>query len=477
MYLLSTLPALLPAPAAYALSAGAPQLASRAWYGGPTDGPCGFPNLSTNGQFIAFSCAADDLVPDDSNERYDVFLLDRRTGVLQRASLNAANTEQRNHADVGFPSTDGSQVVFLGQGMFHPDVNGDADPNGDATVANVFLRDFTVPSTEMLSRGPDGGGNPGGRSALLQAANLDRQEVLFSSSGNFLTNSPLILNDAQLFARSWLTGQIELISARPDGEISRRGSGNAGWSGDGRFVVFQSGATDLTGDNPLGYSQLFLRDRLARTTQRLARPWNGGEFPTGFIYYGKPALTRDGRFVLFLVGLVDGITPDDNPGVSDVYLFDRHTQSTQLVTRSRNTAPADGYAYSPDISADGRVIAYFSRATNMLPGVTSPPAVYVEDRLTGERITVSTALAPLFGNFSPQVDLSEDGRTVAFSWRADDTADPSLRRRYLIYVVDLDGLEPPASTAAAVPAASPRALFVIAGLLAAAALGALAGRR
>ncbi|MCQ4167454.1 TolB family protein [Tahibacter harae] len=471
------LPALLASTAAQALSATAPQLASRAPHGDPTYGPCGFPKLSSNGQFIAFSCASDDLLAGDTNERYDVFLLNRRTSVLQRVSLNAANTEQRNHADVGFPSTDGSQVVFLGQGMFHPDVRGDENPNGDATVANVFLRNLTVPSTEMLSRGADGGGNPGGRTALLQAANLRRQEVLFSSSGNFLASAPQILNDAQLFARSWRTGQIELISARPDGQISQRSAGNASWSGDGRFVVFQSNAADLTHDNPLEHRQLFLRDRLAGTTQRLTRPWNGGEFPTGSIFYGKPSLSHDGRYIVFMAGLVDGITPDDNPGVSDIYLFDRHTRTTQLVTRSRDNVASDGWAYSPDISNDGRVVAYFSRATNMLPGISSTPAVYVEDRLTGELIAVSSTLAPPFGNFVPQIDLSEDGRKLAFSWQADDTADPSLRRRYLIYVVDLNGLEPPASRAAAVPSTSPRALLVIASLLAAVSLCVLAERR
>jgi hypothetical protein len=100
---LLTLSALLTSPAAFALSASSPQLVSRALHGGPTYGPCGFPKLSSDGRFIAFSCASDDLIPGDTNERYDVFLLNRGSGVLQRVSLNAANTEQRNHADVGFP--------------------------------------------------------------------------------------------------------------------------------------------------------------------------------------------------------------------------------------------------------------------------------------------------------------------------------------------------------------------------------------
>jgi Tol biopolymer transport system component len=365
----------------------------------------------------------------------------------------------------------------MGQGMFHPDVVFDPDPNNDATVANIFLRNLIAPSTEMLSRDANGEGNPDRKGALLQTASLSRREVLFSSDGDYLAGGLPLITRVQMFARNWQTGSVELISARPDGQLSLWDSGNAGWSGDGRFVVFQTSATDLTGDNPLGHQQLFLRDRLARTTQRLSRPWNGGEFPTGFIFYGKPALTRDGRYILYMVGLVDGITPDDNPGVSDIYLFDRETRTTQLVTRSRNNVPVDGWAYSPDISADGRVIVYFSRASNILQGVSSTPAMYVEDRLTGELINVSATLPLPVGNFVPDVDLSEDGRTLAFGWQAGDTADPSLRRRHLIYVVELRGLEPPASSAAAVPATSARALLVIAGLLAALGLHALARRR
>lgn len=457
------------APASWALTADAPQLASRSYLGLPAEGPCQLPRLSANGRFVTFVCLSADIVSGDDNERSDTFMLDRTTQQIRRASLNAANVEQLNHSGVGIPAEDGSFVVFRGEGYFHPDVTWIPPPFSDSAQANIFLRSFTPPRTDLIGRSSTGEGNPGRRGAGLRDALTDRHEVLFTSFGDFRGDEISgVSTRQQMYARNWLTGHVERISARPDGSSSLRDAGSGRLSADGRFVVFTSSADDLTPDNPLSHHQLFLRDRHFATTRRLTFPWRGGEFETGVgngpNFMGPPTVTRDGQKVLFAAGLNDEFTPDDNPGFSDVYLLDTQSGVTELVSRGQGGASTDGNATIATMNADGRIIAYYTNATNTLPVANSNPAIYVKDMLTGEVVNVTSALggAP---HQSTTMDMSADGRVLVFDWLVDNPSLPDLHGRNLVFTVELRGIQPPRTTVP-VPSISRWALLLLAIMLA-----------
>jgi hypothetical protein len=164
------------------------------------------------------------------------------------------------------------------------------------------------------------------------------------------------------------------------------------------------------------------------------------------VYNPPPAgsrLSADGRYAVFSShagNLIAGLT-DANNG-ADLYLHDRMAGTTVLISRSAadplitsNLVTSNGWALAPVISADGRYVAYFSNATNLVTGQVDVPGtsdVFVFDRVTGTNTLVSRAAgtSATAGNRESILPvLSADGRWIAFSSKAEDHGSPSPARR------------------------------------------------
>jgi Tol biopolymer transport system component len=131
--------------------------------------------------------------------------------------------------------------------------------------------------------------------------------------------------------------------------------------------------------------------------------------------YRLVATSFDGRLIAFESPAGD-LVPGDSNGVSDVFLRDRLTGTTELVSVGAGGAPADGPSISPAICADGRYVAFVSSATNLIPGFrASGSGLYLRDRA----LRLTTRLAPGAGGVPPSVargvSISGDGRLVAFA--------------------------------------------------------------
>ncbi len=187
-------------------------------------------------------------------------------------------------------------------------------------------------------------------------------------------------------------------------------------SADGRFVAFGSDATNLVPGDTNGVSDAFVYERLSGTTERVSVSSTGAE-ANGTSY--APAISADGRFVAFRSDATN-LVPGDTNGVSDAFVRDRMTGTTERVSVSSAGAEANGTSYAPAISADGRFVAFSSDATNLVGRDTNAAVdVFVHDRLTGttKRVSVSStgvqANDDSFAGFAPAI--SADGRFVAFS--------------------------------------------------------------
>ena len=135
----------------------------------------------------------------------------------------------------------------------------------------------------------------------------------------------------------------------------------------------------------------------------------------------EPAVSGNGRHVLFVSSAPDLLSGLDTHGVSQIYLYDRETGALELVSVSSAGRPGDGISRSPSITPDGRYVAFYSSATNLdwrVSALSFPGAAYVRDRLTGETAMVS------FDQFGRPVrsfqgvlhgpTISDDGRFVVF---------------------------------------------------------------
>jgi Tol biopolymer transport system component len=190
-------------------------------------------------------------------------------------------------------------------------------------------------------------------------------------------------------------------------------------SADGRFVAFASEASNFVAGDVAGTADVFVHDRRTGTTELVSRGVDG--FPAGASV--APAISADGRFVAFR-SFSDRLVPDGNPNFSyHVYVVDRRTASIERVDVASDGTLADGSAFHVAISADGRFVAFDSPAGNLVDGDGDQAHdVFVHDRRTGETEGISTrGPTDTFTGTSLLSSISADGRFVGF-----ESNDPTL---------------------------------------------------
>jgi Tol biopolymer transport system component len=318
--------------------------------------------ISPGGRFVAFSSFATDLVPGDTNRGrcskdsphcgLDVFVRDRKTGTTERVSLSWRG--EQGDGDSGLfgvaISADGRFVAF----------DSDATnlvPGGTDGRPQIFVRDRKLGTTEQASVSSRGA--KAGTSSINPSISADGRFVAFEWN---VTNP---LND--VFVRDRKLGKTERVSVSSRGKRANGGSDLPSISADGRFVAFESDATNLVpGDtNPLG--DVFVHDRLRGTTERVSVGPGGVQADDGSV---GPSISAHGRFVAFESDATNLVSGDSN-GASDIFVRDRKLGKTERVSVSSRGRQGDGDSFVGAISADGRVVGFESEATDLVPGDTN----------------------------------------------------------------------------------------------------------
>jgi Tol biopolymer transport system component len=187
-------------------------------------------------------------------------------------------------------------------------------------------------------------------------------------------------------------------------------------SGDGRYVAFESQASDMVADDTNGMEDIFVRDRTAGTTERVSVAGNGREANNGSF---EPSISADGRYVAFY-SYASNLVPDDTNGAFDVFVHDRHTGRTERVSVASSGRQAMGARGRPSIGADGRYVAFQSSASDLVTAATNKwEDVFVRDRTTGTTELVSVASGGRPGSRASRwPSISADGRYVTFTSEA-----------------------------------------------------------
>lgn len=259
-------------------------------------------------------------------------------------------------------------------------------------------------------------GVAGDQVSEVPAVTADGRYVTFSSAAdNLVPGDTDFAEDA--FIRDRTTGTTERVSVATDGTQPHYASLRAKPSADGRYVVFDSFAPNLVAGDTNGLTDVFLRDRQARTTVRVSLGAGGSQ--AGGSSWGA-AMSPDGRFIAYTSDAAD-LVPGDTNGYADVFLLDRQTGTVKLVSTSGAGAQGNGVSENPQISADGRYVAFESGATDLVPGDTDNAMdVFVKDTTTGAVQLVSVTKAgkefESGGSTGDGTDMSmsADGRYVTF---------------------------------------------------------------
>ncbi len=231
----------------------------------------------------------------------------------------------------------------------------------------------------------------------------------------------MLLPAAGAQAQSGVFDRLSVSSAGAQGD---GGSFAPATSADGSVTAFVSYASNLVAHDGNGRCDTFVRDARSGTTTRVSLTGGGGESADGF-QCGSPAISGDGRYVVFLSDATD-LVPGDANGQLDVFVRDRQASTTRRVSVSTAGGESDGNSFEPAISADGRFVAFTSGATNLVEGeFLSGSHVYVHELATGRTEWVSRQEPQGTSGPSYQPSLSADGRYVAFASQsalvADDT--------------------------------------------------------
>ena len=253
----------------------------------------------------------------------------------------------------------------------------------------------------------------------------DGRYVAFESAATNLVAGDT--NDSDdVFVHDRQSGTTERASIDTGGVQGNGDSEYSSISADGRHVTLVSDASNLVAGDTNDTSDVFVHDCQSSTTERISVA-TGGAQGNGDSFY--PSISADGRYVAFLSEASNLVVGDTN-GAHDVFVHDRQGGATERV--SVDSAGAQGNASSlyASLSADGRRVAFQSDATNLVAGDTNGwPDVFVHDRESGTTERASVATGGAQGNgYSLYPSISADGRCVAFesyaaNLVADDTND------------------------------------------------------
>ncbi|MFO7697047.1 MAG: hypothetical protein R6X16_07810 [Anaerolineae bacterium] len=383
-------------------------------------------SLSGDGRFVAFYSKASNLVPGDENISHDVFVHDRRTGTTTLVSATPQGCAGNWSSEWPSISYDGRYVAFYSRSS---DLVVD-DANG--YTYDIFVRDLAAGVTSLASissTGEQGDGN-----SQSPSVSSDGRYVAFQSEAYNLVPDDTGTGYTQIYVRDRVAETTTIVSVHSDGTHANGRSYGPDISHDGRYVAYESYATNLVDGDTNGAADIFVHELATGETRRVSLSSTGAEANANS---STARISYDGHFVVFTSSASNLVTGDTN-GVADVFLHDLVTQETQRVSLSSEGIEGDGQSTAPAISADGRYVSFMTMARNLVPGVVSTTyQVYLRDLQAGETRCISCTLEGLPGNgFSAAPALSGDGRVAAFHSLATNLVAGDTNATYDVFVSD-----------------------------------------
>ena len=337
---------------------GTTELVSVSSGGASGNGPSSYPSISPDGRYVAFESGATNLVPGDTNARLDVFVRDRQAGTTERVSLSNGGGQGNGDSYAASISGDGVRIAFLSSAsnLVANDTNGFYD---------VFVRDRQAGTTACVSL--TGVGVPGNGNSALPAISADGRFVAFPSVADDLVSGDFN-QFVDVFVRDLQNHTTERVSVATGGAEAWDASFTPSISADGRYVAFNSYAENLVPWDANFNDDIFVRDRQAGTTELISITTSGAQSHgvCGLIC----SISADGRYVAYESSASD-LVPADTNGVSDIFVRDRQRGTTERVSVDSGGGEGNGGSETPSVSAGGRFVAFASRASHLVPGDTN----------------------------------------------------------------------------------------------------------
>ncbi|MFG0331568.1 MAG: TolB family protein [Phycisphaerales bacterium] len=385
-----------------------------------------FSVISGDGGRVAFQSPASNLVPNDFNGRHDIFVRDFHRGVTELVSVNTSGNSGNDLSLEPAISGNGRFVVFQSNAS-------DLVPNDRNGTWDIFVRDLDSGVTERVSLTSTGG-----------EANDRSDSPDISPNGRFVvfhSRAALVPEDTNgaydIYRLDRQSGSLVRVSVDSNGLQANGGSIWPEVSDDGRFVVFQSDATNLVTPDTNGWGDVFVKDlqsgTIIRCNQSTAGVQSNGETTW-------PSISGDGSIITFCTR-GGTLVPGDTNNNWDAFAHDRVTRETVRINVQPNGSQADSYVRSPTaLTTDGRLVAFASLSTNLVPDDTNGyQDIFVRDLVSETTIRIN------FGYERDEADddsfvpsIADDGRFVTFTSDASNLTPIDTNGRQDIFRVDLE---------------------------------------
>jgi Tol biopolymer transport system component len=351
-------------------------------------------SISAAGRYVAFVSTTPDLVPNDTNDTWDVFVRNRTTDATRRVSIGTGGRQVVDGVGHAMISANGRRVVFTTPSkLVARDTNDTVD---------IYVRDRWAARTMLVSQRPDGrSGN--GPSYLAHLSRTGRYVAFQSSATDLTRRDPNRVED--VFLHDLRTGQTERVSVIPAGYGAQAAGTEPYVSPDGNRVLFSS----LNADEG---STVWVRNR---TLDKTFRVDTGIE---GHAALGSVSMSAGGRYVAFMTD--QPLLPADTDADNDIYRLDRRNGRRILLAVDPSGRPGNGDGETVQLSANGRFAAFSSDSSNLVPGDTNGVVdVFRRDIVAGTTRRVSVSSTGEQGNaesgYSRDVAISANGKHVAFA--------------------------------------------------------------
>jgi Tol biopolymer transport system component len=345
------------------------------------------PAISDDGRLVVFASFASNLVPNDTNGAWDVFVRDNVTGETRRVSVDSSGAQGNgdsggiwgwsfNGVDI---SGDGRVVAFASaaSNLVPHDTNG---------VVDVFVHDLQTGVTELVS--VDSAGVQSNGSSVWPTLSLGGRLVAFASDATNLV--PADGNGVtDIFWHDRQSGETRRASVASNGAEANARSRQASISVDGLLIGFDSVASNLVPGDTNGALDVFVHDLAGGTTVRVSVDVNGGQGD------GESAMgefSGNGRFIGFSSS--SALVPSDTNGVWDDHVRDLATGALERVSVDSHGNQADSSCFGISLSGDGRFVAFTGYASNLVPGdFNGTQDAFIHDPPHGETAIAEHQLA------------------------------------------------------------------------------------
>ena len=341
--------------------------------------------MSNDGRYFLLGSYATNFVPTSTNGQFQLYVYDRITQATDLVSKNSNGIAANYHTTEGDMSDDGRYVAFVtsATNLIPNDTNGEQ--------SDVFLHDRVTGITKIINIAADG--TQANQNSSQVSISADGRYVIFSSYANNLVpddhNGDVnIFAGTDLFLFDNQTNTLQRVNTSADGTEANDEPYEYTLSRDGKHVLFTSAATNLVPNDTNGRRDIFMKD-IETGAIEIVNLLPNGEYPNQYV---GPFSISDNAEIIAFASRATNLVPNDTNNARDIFVHNRITGETKLVSISSNGTQGNTDANDPDLSGNGQFVTFYSLSNTLTSGDTNNATDnFVHDIMTGKTELVSKA--------------------------------------------------------------------------------------